>query len=65
MKKNDRRDRSARYQLDKNLMVNHIDDSDLGHGTFDEELEPQPADFHGSPIRGRNQSEDYSPNDVE
>ena len=35
MRKMDRRDRSARYHMDKNLMVNHIDDSDLGHGTYD------------------------------
>lgn len=36
LRKMDRLDRSARYQMDKNLVVNHIDDSDLGPGMFDE-----------------------------
>ena len=41
--------------MDPHLMISHMDDPDLGN-TFDEEIEPQPPDFHGTPIRGRNQS---------
>ena len=55
IKKMDRKERSARYHMDPHLMISHMDDPDLGN-TFDEEAEPQPPDFHGTPIRGRNHS---------
>lgn len=56
-----RKDRSARYPVDDKLFVNSINDSE-GLGIFDEDMEPQPPNFHNRP---RNQSEDYSPNDLE
>lgn len=49
---------SERYRIDPNLYISDMN-SEMGPVDFDDEMEPQPADFHKRP---RNQSEDYSPN---
>lgn len=58
------KDRSARYKVDNKLHLNYMDDSELGPGTFDEEDEPRPPNFH-SQTRPRNQSEDIPANQID